>query len=103
MKWSIVFTPTAKQMLKKIADRRIQAKIIERVGLLAVDPEKQGKPLQAELQGYRSIRAVGQRYRILYTIERQKIVVIIVAVGIRKDGAKVDVYALAKKWVRLMG
>ena len=54
-----------------------------------------------ELEGYRSLRAVGQRYRILYAIKEEKVIVYVVAVGIRKEGDKVDVYALAKKLVRL--
>jgi len=54
-----------------------------------------------ELAGFRSIRAVGQRYRIIYQIRGNDIVVVIVAVGIRRDGAKDDIYNLAKKLFRL--
>jgi mRNA interferase RelE/StbE len=61
----------------------------------------QGKPLLGELDGYYSVRAVGQRYRIIYAIKQAQVIVIIVALGIRKDGSKQDVYALAKKLLRL--
>ena len=61
----------------------------------------QGKPLIGELDGYYSVRAVGQRYRITYTIEQAQVTVMIVALGIRKDGSKQDVYTLAKKLLRL--
>lgn len=54
-----------------------------------------------ELAGYRSLRAVGQRYRILYKVTPETVIVSIVALGIRKEGDKADVYALAKKLIRL--
>ncbi len=68
---------------------------------LEYEPEKQGKPLSDELAGYRSIRAVGQRYRILYKLEEEQVIVAVVALGIRKAGDKKDVYELAKKLARL--
>ncbi len=81
-------------MLKQVQDRRICAKIIERIDGLAEESEKQGKPLTAEFTGYRSLRAVGQRYRIIYRIDGEKVVVTVVAVGIRKEGDKKDIYNL---------
>lgn len=89
------------KMLEEISDRRIQEKIRERIDTLKEEPEKQGKPLTGELTAYRSVRAVGQRYRIIYKVERDKILVFIVSVGIRKEGDRSDVYALAKKLIRL--
>ncbi len=62
---------------------------------------KQGKALTGDLAGYRSIRAVGLRYRILYCVEREDVVVLILAVGIRKQGSRSDLYYLAKKLLRL--
>ena len=60
------------------------------------EPEKQGKALSEELLGYRSIRSVGQRYRIIYRIEQDRVVVVIVGVGRRKEGDKRDVYAVTQ-------
>jgi hypothetical protein len=57
-------------------------------------------PLLGELQGYRDLRAAGQRYRIIYTVEEDRVVVLVVYVGMRKDGDKNDVYAIAKKLLR---
>jgi len=71
------------------------------VDQLAESPEQQGKPLVGELAGFRSVRAVGQRYRIVYRVERQEVVVVIVAVGRRKASDKNDIYELAKKLLRL--
>ena len=77
---------------------RIVVAVIDR---LAEDPEKQGKALVGELAGYRSVRAVGQRYRIIYRLFDDRIVVCVVAVGIRLEGSRDDVYALARKLFRL--
>lgn len=101
MTWRIVLTPTAMRMLSEISDRRVRTKIAEVIDRLAEDPEKQGKPLLGELAGLRTIRAAGQRYRIIYAIKDLEIVVVVIAVGIRREGAKSDVYALAKKLFRL--
>ena len=101
MKWQIIMQPIAEKLLADIGDRRVRESISKRIDGLAIDPEKQGKPMIDELRGYRSIRAVGQRYRILYKVEAERVIVLVVALGIRKEGDKKDVYELAKKLVRL--
>jgi mRNA interferase RelE/StbE len=88
-------------MLSNIADRRVREQIAKRVDSLKQDPEKLGKPLLGELSGYRSLRASGQRFRIIYKVERSQVVVIVLAMGIRKQGDKRDIYALAQKLVKL--
>ena len=93
--------PAAQDMVLKISDRRIQEKLLERMTALAGDPELQGKPLGDDLAGYRSVRAVGQRYRIIYRVERSEVVVVAVAAGIRKEGSREDVYRVAAKLIRL--
>ena len=99
--YRIVIQPIAINLLREISDRRIRQKISDRIDKLKESPEVQGKPLLGELDGYYSVRAVGQRYRIIYAIEQAQVTVMIVALGIRKDGSKQDVYALAKKLLRL--
>lgn len=101
MKWKILLTPTAVKLLSDISDRRIREKIATVIDRLIEEPEKQGKSLLGELSGFRSIRAVGQRYRIIYQIRGNEIVVVILAVGIRRDGARDDIYNLARKLFRL--
>jgi len=88
-------------MLAGIKDKRVQSKIAERIDALETDPEKQGKPLVSTLSGLRSVRTVGQRYRIIYRVEEQRVVVLVVALGLRKEGDKADIYALTKKLLRL--
>ena len=83
-----------------IPDRRIRQKLYEKAQGLAENPELQGKPLTDELSGFRSVRAVGQRYRIVYRVLRDKGIVEIAMLGIRKEGGKQDVYELAAKLIR---
>ncbi len=99
--YRIVIQPIAINLLREISDRRIRQKISDRIDKLKESSEMQGKPLLGELDGYYSVRAVGQRYRIIYVIEQAQVTVMIVALGIRKDGSKQDVYALTKKLLRL--
>jgi mRNA interferase RelE/StbE len=101
MKWHVRLTLPALRQLAAIKDTRIRESISRRINALEQDPDEQGKPMTGELLGYRSIRAVGQRYRILYRLEAEQVVVVVVAVGVRKEGDKADIYELAKKLARL--
>ena len=100
MTWQVVITPKAREMLLAIEDRRIRSKIVERIDSLSDEPEKMGYPLEDELSGYRSIRTAGQRYRIIYTTDRDRQIISIIAVGIRKHGDRKDIYSLAEKIVK---
>jgi mRNA interferase RelE/StbE len=101
MRWHIKLTLPALKQLTAIQDTRVRERIGRRINALENDPGRQGKPLSDELSGYYSIRAVGQRHRILYKVEEEQVIVAVVAVGIRKAGDKKDVYELAKKLARL--
>ena len=101
MTYQIVFTPTGRKTFEIITDRRIRDVIRKRIDGLAHSPEQQGKPLRGELSRFRSLRAVGQRYRILYRVDRGRVFVVIVAVGLRKEGDRNDIYELARKLFRL--
>jgi mRNA interferase RelE/StbE len=97
VKYEIQLTPLALEMLAAIKDRREQEKLRDRIDQLRIDPEKQGKALVDNLSGFRSIRAIGQRYRIVYKVEQQQVLVVIVGVGRRKDGDKKDIYTVLEK------
>ena len=100
MVYRIEITPTALEMLEAITDRRTQAAIVRRINGLAQEPRRQGKTLRGELADFLSIRAAGQRYRVVYRVEEQNERVIVYLVGIRKEGSRQDVYALAQRLVR---
>lgn len=71
--------------------------IVRRIDGLSKEPVKKGKALVAELAGFRSLRVT--RYRVLYKVDQER--VIIVVVGIRRQGDTKDIYARVKKLLRL--
>src|SRR5258708_12745672 len=101
MKWKILFTVPAQSHLQSIKDSRIRAQISKRIDALADDPEKQGKPLGDELFDLRSVRAVKERYRIIYRVKKEKIIVLIVPIAIPKKAHKNNVYPLPQNPSRL--
>ncbi len=100
MAYQIEITPTALESLEAITDRRTRSAIVRRIDMLVEEPEKQGKPLRGWLEGFLSTRAAGQRYRIVYRVESATKRVLVYMVGIRKEGSRRDVYALAERLVR---
>lgn len=63
------------------AIREIIRKAIERK--LTVDPVNFGKPLRYSLKGYRRLR-IGE-YRVIYKIDEDKVIVIVVDIDQRKN------------------
>lgn len=100
-RWTVGLTKIVELQLEAIRDNRIRESIGRSIDKLKVDPDKQGKPLGEELTGYRVVRAVGQRYRIIYRVQAEHISVLVVLIGRRKEGDKKDVYTLAQKLARL--
>ena len=100
MAYHIDITPTAVEALEAISDRRTRSAIIRRIDTLGEDAEKLGKPLRGWLTGFRSMRVAGQRYRVVYKVEIPKQLVLIYMIGIRKEGSRKDIYALAEHLVR---
>ncbi len=97
IEYEIQLTPLALEMLVAVKDRRQQEKLRDRIDKLKVEPQKQGKALVDNLSGFRSIRAVGQRYRIIYQVEQDRVLVVVVGLGRRKDGDKKDIYTILEK------
>jgi mRNA interferase RelE/StbE len=98
--FAIRWTETALRLAEAISDTRLRRLITERADQLARSPEQQGQPLLGELTRFRSVRAVGQRYGIVYRVERREVTVLIVAVGRRRSGDKSDIYELARTLLR---
>lgn len=97
----VLLTHTARSMLAAIRDRRTREQIRDRIDGLAVEPEMQGKALLGELKGCRSLRAAGQRYRIIYRVHPTHVEVLVVAIGRRAEGSREDIYRLAQRLLRL--
>lgn len=97
MTFEVAFSSAADADLEAITDVRTRTAIIRKAFELETEPMAKGKPLRANLKDYRSIRAAGQRYRIIYQIGMLEGVVTVVVVGIRKEGDKRDAYRVASK------
>ena len=80
-KYKILYTPSAAKDIKKLDG---SAKQLIETGLerIAETPEI-GKPLRKELKGLYSYRVA--TYRILYKIRKNELIVIIIAIGHRKN------------------
>ena len=96
MKYKILITDTCLALIGKITEKKIQRTILTRIESLLNEPNKQGKMLVKELSGYRSIHAA-ERYRIIYKVDEQTVIIYILAAGIRKQGDKKDIYKITKK------
>lgn len=82
MAYSIFFKPAAQRQLRKLS-RQAQSRLLKRIEQLAEDPYPQGaKKLKGETDLFR-VRAGD--YRIIYTVQNDRFVVLIVKVGDRRD------------------
>ena len=77
----ILYTSEARKTLKKL-DASVRGFIRKAVESLASNPER-GKPLTHDLAGLRSLRA--SDYRIIYRIRGGELLVLVLAVGHRRD------------------
>jgi mRNA interferase RelE/StbE len=97
--YKIKLTIIAAEYIKKL-DSKTRNQIINKIESLKEEPLLSGKPLRGPLKEFRTIRAAGQRYRIIYKVLEKEIVVVIIAVGLRKEGDRKDIYELMKKYVK---
>lgn len=81
MNWSLRYAASAARALRKL-DPQVQRKLKAAIDELATDPER-GKPLQFTLKGLRSWRTGD--YRIIYRIVADRIEILVLAVGHRRD------------------
>ena len=84
----------------KLLNSGTQKQVVKKIEELKAEPLLLGKALRGPLKELRSVRAAGQRYRIIYKVVKEDIIVVVVAVGIRKAGDKSDIYELMKKYIR---
>ena len=96
MKYKILITDTCLTLIRRIRDQKIQRTILEHIQKLSDEPDKQGKKLVKDLSAFRSVNAAG-RYRIIYKIDKQMVIIYVLAAGIRKEGDKKDIYEIARK------
>jgi mRNA interferase RelE/StbE len=80
-RYSVFFTREAKRNVEKL-DPSIKRVIKKAIESLAVNPAK-GKPLAYDLAGLHSLRT--SDYRIIYRIREKQLIIIVIAVGHRKE------------------
>ena len=81
---------------KKLSDAE-KRKIIKAIKQkLEYNPEDFGKPLTGDLKGYYRLRV--DFYRIIYRIDKGRVIVFIVKIGLRKN---MEAYLEASKRIRI--
>jgi mRNA interferase RelE/StbE len=93
MAWTVFYHPEVQddyRKLGRVEARNIQAVIDAR--LVNGEPDKSGKPLHGALVGFRRMRTGDTR--IVYRVNKGKIEILIIAVGMRRDD---EVYEKAGK------
>jgi mRNA interferase RelE/StbE len=80
-RYNVFFTREAKRNVKKM-DASIRRIIKKAIQSLAVNPAK-GKPLAYDLAGLHSLRT--SDYRIIYRVKEKQLIIIVIAVGHRKE------------------
>lgn len=73
MRYEIIFSATARRDLRKIPPRIVSAIIEFIYGDLARNPQRVGKPLERELEGFHSARR--GPYRIIYSINNEHVTI----------------------------
>lgn len=93
MVWKVTFQREVQNDLRvvgRVEARNILAVIESRI--VNGEPDKAGKPLHGTLAGYRRMRTGNTR--IVYRVDKGKIEILIIAVGMRRDD---EVYEKAGK------
>lgn len=98
MSYRVLISNEAKSFLASLDQKTLHV-VARKIESLKESPEKRGKRLHGELAAYRSIPAAG-RYRIVYRIDSDAVVVLVVGVGFRKEGDRIDVYETIRRFVR---
>jgi mRNA interferase RelE/StbE len=81
-RFRLLIKPSAVKDIEAISLKRERQRVVERIGKLAEDPRPFGSE---KLSGQDKYRVRQGRYRILYAIEDQDLLVQVVKVGHRKD------------------
>jgi len=95
MVWVVNYHPDVDEDLRSLGRTQARAilSVIEK-RVMHGEPDKSGKPLSGQLSGCRRIRT-GQ-IRIVYRVDGERIEVLIIAVGMRRDN---EIYEAASSRV----
>ncbi len=82
-RYALEFTPKALRALRKL-DRLVVARIREATEALRAEPRPAGAKVLTGMHGVLRIRVAGD-YRVLYTVDDNKLVVLVVDAGHRRQ------------------
>jgi mRNA-degrading endonuclease RelE of RelBE toxin-antitoxin system len=99
MRYAVFWTREALALLGRLRPKATQRTIVDETEALEENPSL-GKPLQGELDAYRSLRVVRQRYRVIYRIDSSDQRIYVVYLGRRRAGRRDDIYELARKLLK---
>jgi mRNA-degrading endonuclease RelE of RelBE toxin-antitoxin system len=94
----VKITPSGYRSLESILNKKILREIGKAIDGLERAPELQGKALEDELDGCRSIGAYKNLYRIIYRIQGETVWILLA--GLRKAGHDEDIYVRAQRLVK---
>lgn len=80
--YRIFIKPSAAKEIEKLPTKKIRRAIVDRIAALADDPRPRGC---RKLSGADRYRIRQGAYRILYTIDDDRVIVVVVRVAHRKD------------------
>jgi mRNA interferase RelE/StbE len=81
-KYKIQIKPSAAKELEAISQKKDRQKIADRIRALSEDPRPPGCQ---KLSGQERYRIRQGWYRIIYTIDDQQVIIVVVKIGHRKD------------------
>lgn len=81
MEWTIRYAGSAARSIRKL-DPQVRQRVRKAIEILGGDPLR-GKPLQLDLKGLRSWRTGD--FRIVYRVIEDRVEILVVAVGHRRD------------------
>jgi hypothetical protein len=99
VKRRLEIAPTALEALRRVRDKKLRRNIVFASDALA-DEADAGNPLAPPLDGLGSVHAAGDRWRVLYRVEKRLVQVVLG--GPRRPGEPADVYELAARWIELL-
>lgn len=97
--WEVVIHPLVWEEDLARLDPPARALIVRAIRKkLTTHPTEFGKPLSGPLQGYWRLRV--EAYRVIYRVERKRLVVLVIKVGVRRDA---EIYTEAIPRLRKLG
>lgn len=90
----------AREMLRKIGrkfGKKTYQLLRDLIQDLEFEPEKKGLPLRSPLQGFYSLHY--SRFRVIYRIEQDEAIVLVLGVGYHESGSRSDIYQIIERLI----